>query len=129
MSGQPASIRVLIADDEPNVQQALRLMCEESIDSTVVGAARDTEDLLTLVKTTQPDLLLLEWGLPGTVSSELMQTLLIETSLTIIVMGSDLEAKKEALEAGAYAFIYKGEPSEKLLRLLQTLNESSRPTN
>jgi DNA-binding NarL/FixJ family response regulator len=124
MSGQATSIRVLIADDEPNVRQALCFMCEEGIGLSVVGAASDTAELLALVKTIQPDLLLLEWGLPGIVSSELMQTLMTEASLTVIVIGGDPEARQEALEAGAYAFIYKGDPSEKLLTLLQTLDES-----
>jgi DNA-binding NarL/FixJ family response regulator len=129
MSGQMTSTRVLIADDEPNVRQALCFMCEEGIGLTVVGAASDTAELLALVKTIQPDLLLLEWELPGIVSSELMRTLMTEVSLTVIVMGCDPEAKQEALAAGAYAFIYKGDQPEKLLTLLQTLDENQHSAN
>lgn len=129
MFGHAASMRVLIADDEPNVRQALWFMCEEGADLTVVGAAGDTAELLTLVKTTQPDLLLLEWRLPGIVPSDLMQMLMTRASLTIIVMGSDPEARREALKAGAYSFIYKGDPSEKLLTLLKTLDENQHPAS
>jgi DNA-binding NarL/FixJ family response regulator len=44
-------------------------------------------------------------------------------SLTIIGVGADIEQRDAALAAGADAFIYKGDPPEKVLALLRNFIE------
>ncbi|MBL8154466.1 MAG: response regulator transcription factor [Anaerolineae bacterium] len=123
MNGQEGSMRVLIADREPNVRQALWLVCEEGLHLTVAGEAADAPELLTLVRTTHPDMLLLDWGLTEAPPAELIRTIRGIKSLVIIVVGAGMEQRRETLAAGADAFIYKGDPPEKVLALLRTFIE------
>lgn len=123
MNGQEGAMRVLIADREPNVRQALWLVCEEGLHLTVVGEAADASELLTLARTTRPDMLLLDWGLTGSTPADLIQTIRGRTTLVIIAVGAGMEQRRDALAAGADAFIYKGDPPEKVLALLRTFIE------
>ncbi len=122
--GQPnTSLRVLIADYEPEVRRALQLVCKEGLGLTIVGEAADSAQLLSSIKVASPDILLLEWGLPGMTPSELMAALQTEESLNIVVIGGRPEIRAEALRAGAKGFIYKGNPPDELLNLLRTFLE------
>lgn len=130
--GTAAPVRVLIADYEPDVRQALRLVCEETLALTVVAEASDCHELLTLFRIIQPDILLLEWELPGMQPSALMQILRARGACVmsdnmmsaIIVLGGRPEMRSEALGAQADGFVYKGDPPDELIHLLRTLIET-----
>jgi len=58
-------MRVFLADDQAKVCSALRLLLEQELGLRVVGEATEAKDLLAQVQRTQPDLVLLDWELPG----------------------------------------------------------------
>ena len=116
-------MRVLLADDQPQVRSALRLLLDHEPVFMVVGEAANTTDLKTQIMVTQPDILLLDWELPGQAVTDLLPTLRIEyPSLSIIALSGQLEAHQAALAAGVDAFISKGHPPEQLVAALHTMN-------
>lgn len=112
-----------LADREPNVRQALWLVCEEGLHLTVIGETAHTLELLRLTRTARPDMLLLDWGLAESTPADLVRMIRGIRSLTIIGVGADIEQRDAALAAGADAFIYKGDPPEKVLALLRNFIE------
>ncbi|MBZ0294660.1 MAG: response regulator transcription factor [Anaerolineae bacterium] len=124
MAIQGTPLRVVIADQAAEVRQALRLVCEESLGLNVVAEAAEDEDLFALVTAMQPDILLLEWEMPGREASTLMQKLRKRRKLSIIVMAARPEIRARAMRAGATGFVYKGDPPDELLNLLRQLVES-----
>ncbi len=116
--------RIVIADQDIEVRQALRLVCEAALGLTVVAEASETHKLHSLLKATDPDIILLEWNLPDVSPQNLMKQLHDDESLKIVIIGSHLEMRTEALEAGADGFISKGDPPDELLQLLRTFIES-----
>ncbi|UCH36147.1 MAG: response regulator transcription factor [Armatimonadota bacterium] len=56
---------VLIADDYPFFRRGLRMFIEEQPDLTVVGEAGTTEELVQLVETARPHIVLLDLNLDG----------------------------------------------------------------
>jgi DNA-binding NarL/FixJ family response regulator len=131
MKKQDTALLVLIADHDPEVRQALRLVCEESLGLNIAAEVADTAELLTQIKTVYPTIVLLEWGLPNAQPTYLINALRADPSLQIIVMGGHPEIRVKALEEGADGFVYKGDPPDELIRLLRTCIEtqSSRSTN
>lgn len=127
MEKQHPVLYVLIADHEPEVRQALRLICEESLGLTVAAEAADSHELLARISITPSNLLLLEWELPGLQAQDLIKTLRADQALSIIVIGGQPEARTEALEAGANGFVYKGDPPDHLLSLLGNVIETRSP--
>jgi DNA-binding NarL/FixJ family response regulator len=113
-------MRVLIADDQPSVRTALKLVLEQQgID--VAGDVVDSGELLAWFKTNQADLLLLDWELPDQPGKKIIPILRVRyPKLTVIVLNSRPQTRTEALSAGADGFVSKGDPPEYLLSLLAT---------
>ena len=119
-SGVRPTMRVLIADDQPSVRSALKLVLEQKgID--VAGDVSDSGELLAWFKTNQADLLLLDWELPDQPSKKIIPVLRARApKLTVIVLNSRPQTRTEAISAGADGFVSKGDPPEYLLSLLAT---------
>ena len=117
-------MRVLIADDQPQVRSALRLLLMHEQGVRVVGEAGDAEQALELAAAQRPDLVLLDWELPAqgtpdpaTDSTErLLLVLRARCPRTkVVALSGRPEARQAALAAGADAFVSKGDPPERLL--------------
>jgi DNA-binding NarL/FixJ family response regulator len=109
-------MRVLLADDQEKVRSALALLLTQESDVEVVGEIGEAEHLLIWVRATHPDLVLLDWELPGDVSSSLFGVLrALAPHLKIIALSGLPEARQAALSAGADGFVSKGDPPERLL--------------
>ena len=118
-------MRILIADDQPNVRSALRLLLEQVSNLEIVGEVADAASLLLLLATKQPDLLLLDWELPGLPADHLMRLLRFEQPhLQVLAMSSRPEAQQEAEFAGANGFMSKGDPPETVFTTLAWLSSS-----
>mgnify|MGYP005844638707 FL=1 len=116
------SMKVLLADDESSVRSALRLLLNEDQDLEIVAEAFDARSLLLQTKLTQPDLVLLDWELPGFRNPDLLLSLsFLFPSAKVVVLSGRPEAGTEALAAGADAFVSKSEPPESLLRAVNSL--------
>jgi DNA-binding NarL/FixJ family response regulator len=117
-------MRVLIADDQPQVRSALMLLLGQEPGLTVVGEADDAAQALDLATGQRPDLVLLDWELPGPRAAadpagsgqRLLPALrACCPRLKVIALSGRPEARQAALTAGADAFVSKGDPPETLL--------------
>jgi DNA-binding NarL/FixJ family response regulator len=125
-SGVRPKMRVLIADDQPSVRSALKLVLEQQgID--VAGDVSDSRELLAWFKTNQADLLLLDWELPDQPGKQIIPILRVRyPKLAVIVLNSRQQTRTEAISAGADGFVSKGDPPEYLLSLLATAQRADR---
>ena len=109
-------MRVLLADDQSKVRSALRLLLDQEPELSVVGEATEADELLAQVGTACPDIVLLDWELPGLSRHDLLSTLRARCPhLKVIALSGRPEARQAALAAGADAFVSKGDPPEQLL--------------
>ena len=108
-------MRVLLADDQPQVRSAMRLLLEEEPGLSVVDEVVSAGDLLSRVEATYPDLILLDWELPGLRPGEMLPALHALDSVPVVVaLSGRPEARRVALAAGADVFVSKGDPPEQL---------------
>ena len=120
-------MRVLLADDEMNVRSALRLLLEQESGISVAAEATDYDELFVRVKDADPDLILLDWELPGQRDSESLATMhRLYPGTMVVVLSSQPEIKKKAIAAGAVAFVSKEEPPERLLSVIRKLNNQNK---
>ena len=109
-------VRVLVADDQPHVRSALRLLLAQEPGITVVSEAADAEQALRMMVQQRPDLVLLDWELPGQNSVAMLHALrALRPRLRVIALSGRPEARQAALDAGADGFVSKGDPPERLL--------------
>jgi DNA-binding NarL/FixJ family response regulator len=115
-------MRILLADDQPEVRSALRLLLENEPGLQVVAEATERERLLKQVELTCPDLVLLDWELPGLNANFLPHLRLRFPSVMVIALSGRPEARRAALTAGVDAFVSKGDPPDKLLMALRAFD-------
>jgi CheY-like chemotaxis protein len=109
-------MKILLADDNPEVRSALRLLLEQEPLLAVVMEVADSQTLLVHVSETCPMVLLLDWELPGLQTSGFINLLRSHCPrIKVIALSSRFEARQEALAAGMDAFVSKAEPPEKIL--------------
>jgi DNA-binding NarL/FixJ family response regulator len=114
-------MRILLADDQPKVRFALRVLLERQPGLAIVGEATDRNDLLHHVQMTLPDVVLLGWELPGLRATDSLSLLRqIRPNLLVIALSGRSEARLAALSAGADAFVSKGDPPDRLLAAIKT---------
>jgi DNA-binding NarL/FixJ family response regulator len=120
-------MRVLLADDHSQVRWALRTVIKEEPSMTIVAEVSDAAGLLAEVQATRPDLLLLEWDLPGRAVSELLPEMrALGLQCSVVVLSRRPEVEKAALAAGADAFVSKANRPEQLLNVLCALVHSGK---
>jgi DNA-binding NarL/FixJ family response regulator len=115
-------MRVLLADHNSQVRWALRTAIREEPGLIVVGEATEAEALLSQAQALRPDLILLEWELPGQPMEEVLSTLRASSNgCQVIILSRQPECETAALAAGADAFISKAAAPEELLTALRAL--------
>jgi DNA-binding NarL/FixJ family response regulator len=110
------AVNILIGDAQSRVRFGLQLLFEQQAGWKVVGEAEDAQALLDAVRFRCPDLVLLDWELPGMPAEDL--SALIRQGcprLRVVYMSGRIELRPKALKAGADSFVYKADPPEKLL--------------
>ena len=119
-------MRVLLADKQSKVRFALAALLEQQAHITIVGEVQDSAGLLDQVKHYRPDLVLLDWSLPGRDAVDVLVHLhKTHPDLSIIVMSGRPEMSQLAIAAGADAFVSKAEPPD---RLLAAVNQCQQKT-
>ena len=117
-------LRILIAERRSRVRFALRTLLQQHDWLEVVGEAADAEGLMAQVQANCPDVVLLDWDLPGMVATSSVATVhQICPNLMVIVLSGRPGQKQAALQAGADVFLSKMERPEQLLQILQKKGE------
>jgi len=118
-------MRILLADEQRKVRFALRVLLERQSGYQVVAEATDAQGLLAQAQVACPNVVLLSWELPGMADMDLLPALRqCCPDLTVIALSGRLGVHQAALEAGADAFVSKGNPPE---GLLAAINQCCRP--
>ena len=117
-----AAIRVLIADDDANIRDALRelLECEDGIQ--VVAVAADAVAAVEAAAQEHPDVAILDVKMPGGGGPHAARGILAESPETRVVALSaygDRASILEMLRAGAVAYLVKGSVPDEVTQTIQ----------
>lgn len=116
-------MRVLLADGEPDVRWALRLVLTHDLGMQVVGEAGDTAELWTRLHSAAPDLLLLDWAMFGPGATGAVGRLRSQfPRLCIVALSGHPAARSAALAAGAHAFVSKADAPDQLMAALKAMS-------
>lgn len=105
------TIRVLLADDEELVRTGLRAILEAQPDLQVTGEAADGAEVLPLVRSLRPDVVLMDVRMPAIDGIQATRTL-VDTQaepprVLVITTFENDDYVYEALRAGASGFLLK----------------------
>lgn len=122
MSLSTSPLRVLIVEDHALLIDGIRNLLANQPRYIVVGAVSDGLAVYEACQRLTPDMVLLDLGLPGMDGIDVIHQLRRRwESLRIVVVTASSEERRgrEALAAGALAYVLKQSPQQTLLAALQ----------
>lgn len=118
------TIKVALVDDQAMVRAGLRMILESEPDIAVCGEAADGADALELVRTTDPDVVLMDIRMPGLDGIAATAQILAAcptVHVVILTTFDDDEHVYEALRAGASGFLLKSADGDALVSAVRTV--------
>ena len=121
-------IRLLLADDEDLVREALATLLELEPDFKVVAQAGDGERAVALAAEHQPDLVVLDLEMPGLDGVAAASRILAARRVPVVLLTRHARpgVLRRALAAGARAFVPKTTPADRLARILRDVHAGGR---
>lgn len=119
-------IRIMVVDDIAKVRNNLRQLLELEPEIEVVGEAANGEEALILGRQCNPDLVIMDIGMPvmdGIQATEIMTVELPQTAIIILSCQDEGEYLRKAMAAGARDYITKPPGREELLQTIHRVYE------
>ena len=119
--------RVLLADDHSLIRQAIRALLEKQ-GFQVVSEASDGQEALHSVEKTQPDVAILDIGMPvlnGVDAARELQKSSPKTRVILLTQHDEDQYVTEALRAGVRGYVLKRQAAEDLVHAIQEVCRGS----
>lgn len=118
------NIRIILADDHKILREALKGVLEREHDITLVGEANDGAEALDLAREVEPDIVLMDIGMPVMGGIEAARCLAAEQpAVKVIALStySDRRIILQMLDAGARGYVVKSAGRDELLRAIRAV--------
>lgn len=116
--------RIILADDHAVMRTGLRLVLERQQDFEVVGEASDGREAVALTQKLQPDVLVMDIGMPnlnGIEAARQIAAAAPQVAVVILSMHSDESYVLRALKAGAKAYLLKESAESDLIGAIRAV--------
>ncbi len=120
----PEQIKVIIADDHTIFRSGLNMLLSSEPDINVIGEAEDGQSAIQLAKELNPDVILMDIGMPGLNGIEATEQIKLETpdiNILVLTMHRSDEYFFKVLEAGASGYILKGAETSELINAVRSV--------
>jgi DNA-binding NarL/FixJ family response regulator len=119
-------ITVIIVDDHPLFRQGVADTLSLEPNLRVVGLASSGEEGLDMIRDIRPDIAILDVNLPGINGQQVTRQVIAEklpTRILLLTAYDDSEQKIHAMRAGAAAYCTKDVRPEKLVEIIQSVQD------
>jgi two-component system response regulator NreC len=112
------AIRILIADDHRIMRAGLKSLMDADSGIEVVGEASDSDEAIALIQKLQPDIILMDVGMPGNENLQAtgkIAALIPKIHVLILTMHEDNALLRECLRLGVSGYIIKRAAESELI--------------
>jgi DNA-binding NarL/FixJ family response regulator len=123
MEGGENTIRVVVADDDADIRALLAAIVEREEGLELAGAAADTEEAIRVAVDERPDVVILDWMMPGGGGSKAAAQITADlpgARVIGITAGDATTASYEMGTHGAVAFLQKGFAASELVEAIRS---------
>src|SRR6478672_11206463 len=117
-----SSVRVLVVDDYEPFRRFLRATLEARQELQIIGEACDGFEAVQKAVELQPDLILLDIGLPtlnGIEAARQIRKVSPESRIVFVSQESSADVMEEALSTGAWGYVVKAKAASLLLAAVE----------
>lgn len=112
--------RILLADSDRDLRSALGLLLQTRLGVQVMGEASSMPELFLQIVQVCPDLIVLDWDLPGEPRVDRIKLLKADApNAKVVVLSVRTEVAAQAQAAKADGFINKADPPDLILQVFQ----------
>ena len=118
------TIRIVVADDHPVVRDGLVAILSTQPDFEIVAEAADGAQAAEMVRTLQPDVLLLDLEMPVMDGVAVLKLLRQEGATTRVIVFTAFDTDErilDAVQAGAQGYLLKGAPRDELFNAVRVV--------
>ena len=122
-------IRVMLADDHQMLRDGLRALLESQPDMSVVAEAGTGDEAIQLATVAQPDVIVMDLGMPGTSGLEAIRAIRLQGSaarVVVLSMHGGNEIVMQALRSGANGYVMKSSAHTHLLQAIRAVHGGER---
>jgi DNA-binding NarL/FixJ family response regulator len=119
-----ARLQIVIGDDHTLFRQGLRKILEERPEWVIVGEAGDGREAVRLALAMQPDVIVLDIGMPllnGIDATRQIVKRLPQTRVLILSMHAQEAYVVQALQAGAHGYLLKDSAAQELIHAVDVV--------
>jgi DNA-binding NarL/FixJ family response regulator len=118
-------INVAIADDHEIFRDGLKLMLETAANIKIVGEASDGRELVNIVQSQRPDVVITDIKMPiqdGVEATKQIRSRFPKTQVIALSMFDDEQLILEMLEAGAIGYLLKNSDKSEVIEAINTVH-------
>ncbi len=122
----PESIKVFLCDDHTLFRQGIRKLLELENDIAVIGEAGDGDEMLNKLKAIQPNVILMDIGMPemdGVTATYKVKKMKPQVNIIILTVYEDKPHVFDAIKAGAIGYLLKDVSINELLEAIRRANK------
>ena len=123
------AIKLLIVDDQRLIRQCFERVLGSDPDIEVVGAAMDGTEAVLLAVERRPDVVLMDFSMPGMTGVEATQILrerVPEVKVLMLSMHDQDHKVSEAIRGGIEGYVAKDVPAGELIRIIKAVHRGER---
>lgn len=121
-------IRVLLVEDDEVFRIGMQVSLKKYSDIELVGTSVDGKEAIVAAQQLQPDLILMDIGLPvlsGIDATEVIKEKRPQTKILVLTSHSEAKTVDQIMNAGADGFCMKGISTERLHMLIQEVYQGA----
>ncbi len=122
-------IKIFVADDHQLFIEGIKALTRDSQEVKLIGEAENGDDLLTQLKTTLPDVILMDINMPkinGIEATKKIRQLYPEIKILALTMFDDTLYVTEMIKAGASGYLLKNAGKTELITAITTVYKGER---
>ena len=115
-------IKIIITDDHPSLREGINTVLSQEKDIQVIGFAENGADLLKLLATAQPDLVLVDINMPvmnGIEATKEIKSKYPEIKVIVFSQYDEKRFVKRVLKEGANGYLLKSATSSELAKAIK----------
>ncbi|OGU45177.1 MAG: DNA-binding response regulator [Ignavibacteria bacterium GWB2_36_8] len=123
-------LKVVVVEDNASIREGLKILIDGTEGYSCVSVFSDSETMLKNIAKINPDVLLMDLGLPGMGGIEgikKVKSLLPDLTILVLTVYEENDLVFEAICAGASGYLVKKTPPSKLLEAIKEAYEGGSP--
>lgn len=117
-----------MADNQPLTAAGIQFLTQSSSEAEVIGTVEDVSMVAELTRSLKPDLLIADYNIPGYLTLDSLEKLILQTDVNTLIISSDnnQETIRQSLKIGVKGYITKECSREEIVLAIRSTSKGEK---